>query len=472
MKIELTPPNVSSFIKSLRDIGYTFEVAVADILDNSISARANNVEIYCVESPHLVFCMLDDGKGMDEEGLREAMRLSSNDPDSSRGQNDLGRFGLGLKTASFSQCSLLTLISKSTQSQISAKQWNIDQVINLNQWALNSLNKKDIENIIQEAGVFNLYEKLRNQKSGTIVVWQNIDRINANSLALQLDVLREHLSLVFHRFIDGEVVKKVNFSINNSKIIGFNPFYNSDEQEKHKPVVNKKDIWVQPYIMPSFRQVTKEVYNKYGTSSGYSRSQGCYLYRANRLIAQATWWRIIKNEDSNQLVRIKIDICNNQDKEWGVTVTKSGYGVTPPIAIREELKIIFREITRRGRNTQVARKRNNSQERFWEISRKDKINSFRINKKHPLLHETLEELNNEESKAFLLYLNSLEAYLPVEAIHREMINKPHDLKQKTSIDSNQLDIFVEKLREKGLSKDDIENFIKAEGFDKEMFNDA
>ena len=224
--------------------------------------------------------------------------------------------------------------------------------------------------------------------------------------------------------------------------------------------------------MPSFRKSTKEVYNKYGTSNGYSRSQGCYLYRANRLIAEATWWKIIKNQDSNQLVRVEINISNNQDKEWGVAVTKSGYGVIPPIGIRDELKVLFREITRRGRNTQAARIRNTSIEKYWEIFRKDQKNSFKVNKKHPLWQEIIEGLDEERSKVLSLYLTALEAYLPVEAIHREMINKPHDLQQKASLDINIVANFIEKLIDKGLTEEEISSFIRAEGFDKEMFDNA
>jgi hypothetical protein len=473
MHIEDTPPNVSSFIKSLRDIGYTFEIAVADILDNCLTANSKNIDIYAVESPKLVFCILDDGIGMDEDSLREAMRLSTKDPDSHRGESDLGRFGLGLKTASFSQCRLLTVISKTNKSQISGKQWDIEQVINSNSWALNSLDENDIKIIIDKLKGMDLYEKLLHQKSGTLVIWQDIDRVEEDSLTMHLSNLREHLALVFHRFIDGiKKTHKVNFSINNAKIKGFNPFYNSDKQEQVNYKINKKIVSVQPHIMPSFRKSTKEVYNKYGTSNGYSRSQGCYLYRANRLIAEATWWKIIKNQDSNQLVRVEINISNNQDKEWGVAVTKSGYGVIPPIGIRDELKVLFREITRRGRNTQAARIRNTSIEKYWEIFRKDQKNSFKVNKKHPLWQEIIEGLDEERSKVLSLYLTALEAYLPVEAIHREMINKPHDLQQKASLDINIVANFIEKLIDKGLTEEEISSFIRAEGFDKEMFDNA
>ncbi|MCD8545414.1 MAG: ATP-binding protein [Sulfurospirillum cavolei] len=112
MKTIIVRPNLNNFIKSLRDVGYTFEIAVADVLDNSISAGATQIDIYTVAKPELLFCMLDNGCGMIEEELIEAMRLATKNPDSTREKHDLGRFGLGLKTASFSQCLKLTVISK------------------------------------------------------------------------------------------------------------------------------------------------------------------------------------------------------------------------------------------------------------------------------------------------------------------------------------------------------------------------
>jgi len=476
MKVDIVPPRVSSFIKSLRDIGYTFEIAVADILDNSLTANAKNIEIYSVASPDLVLCVLDDGIGMDNDSLKEAMRLSTKDPDTKRSGKDLGRFGLGLKTASFSQCRLLTVISKTSTSRIFAKQWDIDKVIKSNEWALNSLDDKDLKSMLNEIKDMPLFDKLNSQKSGALVIWQAMDRIENDSLAMHLNNLNEHLSLVFHRFIDGlKGCRRINISLNNAKLAGFNPFHNSDKQEEQSLYFNKKLIKVLPHIMPSFRKTKDdpEVYKKYGTSAGYSGSQGCYLYRANRLITYATWWRIIKNQDSNQLVRVEIDISNNQDNEWGVTVTKSGFGVTPPAGIRKDLRILFKEITRRGRGTQGGRVKNKMETRYWELFRnKEKKKSFVVNKKHPLLEVVRDEISGEAYETLQNYLHSLEAYLPVEDIHREMINSAHDLNQKVNLDKDEVKKLIENLIEQGMGKEEIKRFIGAEGFNEEMFTNA
>jgi hypothetical protein len=132
MKEESCEPNISSFIKSLRDIGYTFEIAVADILDNSVSAKSKNIEILSMKDPEIFLSILDDGIGMDEVTLKEAMRISSIDPDNERDSLDLGRFSLGLKTASYSQCTLLTVVSKTNNSNLNARQWDLDKIGRLN----------------------------------------------------------------------------------------------------------------------------------------------------------------------------------------------------------------------------------------------------------------------------------------------------------------------------------------------------
>ena len=112
--------------------------------------------------------------------------------------------------------------------------------------------------------------------------------------------------------------------------------------------------------MQSYKEAktNPEKYRHLASAQGYSQTQGFYLFRSNRLISYATWWRIIPRQDSNQLVRIEIDISNDQDKFWGITITKSGFAVSPPAGIRNELRTLANEITRRGRGAQGGRKKN------------------------------------------------------------------------------------------------------------------
>ena len=169
---EEVSPNVANFVKSLRDIGYTFEVAIADIIDNSISASANEIKIYAVEKPKPIVCILDNGAGMNEFELKEAMRLSSKDPYIQREQNALGKFGLGLKTASFSQCKKLTVVSKQDE-KIYAKCWDLDYISKENKWLLLTVDVDKFDKELDE-----IYSDFIKNKSATLVICENIDKIS------------------------------------------------------------------------------------------------------------------------------------------------------------------------------------------------------------------------------------------------------------------------------------------------------
>lgn len=472
MREELLTPNVSSFVKSLRDIGYTFEVAIADLLDNCLTANAKNIKIYAVSSPSPIVCILDDGFGMNANELKEAMRLATKDPELERGGKDLGRFGLGLKTASFSQCKLLTVISKSKSSELSIKQWDLNKVIDSNEWLVNTLEIDELEDI-------HLLDELHSQESGTLVVWQNIDRIRYGSLATHLDYLDKHLSLVFHRFIDGfKNVKKVNLSINESPIKAFDPFNKANastlSEEKTPLKVGDVNIAVRPYILPPYTKTSPEEFEKYATSNGYSRSQGFYLYRANRLITFGTWWGLIKNQDANNLVRIQMDIPNSQDDMWGITITKAGFGVSPPPSIRKDLSIICKEATRIGRGVITGRSRavkDKTEAKYWQYLPDDNKFSFLINREHPLLEEIRQDVSSDSFQMISIFLKGLEGYLPIESISRKLIHNPHEIKQKERATEEEMKELVAYLLAKGQSEDDVQRFIHSEGFVKEMFAD-
>ena len=215
MKTEKVLPNVSNFIKSIRDVGYTFDVAVADIIDNSISANASFVKILAFSSPRIQVNILDNGFGMDEKELVEAMRLASKNPYIQRAKNELGKFGLGLKTASFSQCKKLTVISKK-DNQISIKQWDLDYIEKENEWLLITPKIESYKNNI-------FYKELQNLDSGTLVIWENIDRYQKNIFSSKIAKLSKHLSLVFHRFLETSF-NSLKIYINNNHLKPFNPF--------------------------------------------------------------------------------------------------------------------------------------------------------------------------------------------------------------------------------------------------------
>ena len=463
MNTEIVKPNLNNFIKSLRDVGYTFEIAVADILDNSITANASNIEIYAVPEPEIIFSVLDDGDGMSEKELVEAMRMATKDPDLERNKNDLGRFGLGLKTASFSQCKKLTVISKK-DNVIYSREWNLDFISENNEWLLISPEEENIEKLP-------LLEKLKSQDSGTLVVWQNVDRYKKNDFTNEIDKLRKHLALVFHRFLEGaDSFFKLKISINNNQLRAFNPF-NSNHTATQVGSVEKIKIFdsmisIQPFVLPHHSKLSQEEYEQYATEEGYTKSQGFYLYRANRLLIYGTWWGLHKAIDAHKLVRIKIDISNDQDKYWGIDIKKST--AKPVGVIKSDLKRIIQQVTQKGARTYTGRAKNledKTTKRFWNIV--PLVNNdfrFAINLEHPLY---LQILNSAFDKELLnIFLKGLEAYLPLETIQAHLQQNPQNIKQETALSEEEIIQLVEKLKASGLAQEYIEDLLKTELFRK------
>jgi Histidine kinase-, DNA gyrase B-, and HSP90-like ATPase len=189
-------PSAACLSASMRDLGYSLEAAVADLIDNSISADASKIDIFCEPTaPQPVLVILDDGRGMDAAELLAAMRHGAANPRMERSPKDLGRFGLGLKTASFSQCRSLTVVSTKDGS-LSGAEWNLDVIDQADDWILSILDEKDIATLpyVDHLGAH-----------GTAVIWREMDRLLEDETGNRrdeivnekLDVLEKHLALVF-----------------------------------------------------------------------------------------------------------------------------------------------------------------------------------------------------------------------------------------------------------------------------------
>ena len=458
VKAEIVNPNVSNFIESLRDIGYSFEVAVADLIDNSITANASEIRIHTVTSPNFIFCLLDNGIGMSEDELVEAMRLASKNPREKRAKSDLGRFGLGLKTASFSQCKKLTVISKK-DGVISARQWDLDYISSKNEWLL--IEPNNYKNLP-------LTDELENRKSGTLICWGNIDRIDKHNFSNSIDRMRKHLSLVFHRYLEGiDKQKALKILVNNNSLIAFNPF-NLNHPATQQTAIEKiklygSTITIQPYILPHHSKLSQQEYELYATEEGYIKSQGFYLYRGNRILIYGTWWGMHKALDAHKLVRIKIDIPNNMDTQWGIDIKKSI--ARPSEEIKNDLKRIINQITEKGSRPFTGRGRKIEDKtlvHFWEILPLNDEFRFSINHEHPLYKSLKKEIPNDAFEKLEYYLKGLQAYLPIEAIQFKLQKSPHLLKQQTALSEDDILELTEKLISAGLTKKYIEELLKTE----------
>ena len=454
-------PNVGNLITSLRDIGYTFEIAIADVIDNSISANAKNIHIFAAKHPNTLVSIFDDGEGMTNDELIEAMRLATQNPLNVRSEFDLGRFGLGLKTASFSQCKKLTVASKKN-GVLSIKQWDLDFISKENKWILVTADLASYQTLPS-------FQNFLKYENGTIVIWEDLDRLKGVDFSDLIDSLGKHLSLVFHRFLEQMGSKKIKISINNFQLEPFNPFNinNAATQQiiEEKIKVFNEYISIQPFILPHHSKTSQQEFERYATEDGYTKSQGFYLYRGNRLLIYGTWWGLHKISDAHKLVRIKIDISNTQDSNWGIDIKKSTAKPIPEI--RVDLKRIIGEVTERGSRPYTGRGKkisDNLTKRFWDMIPEKEAIRFVLALDHPIYDELVARLDDTSEELLKIYLKGIQAYLPLEAIQAQLNQNPHSIKQQSLIEEQEVLRLAEILKGMHLAEDTLETLLKTEMF--------
>ena len=328
-------PKASSMVETFRAIGYSLETAVADIIDNSISADSHNIWINRIWSGgRSVITIKDDGHGMNSDELIQAMRPGSQNPNEIRGEHDLGRYGLGLKTASFSQCRKVSVFSKKNDYTPTFWTWDLDFVAETDKW---NLLKWMPEDFVSE---------LDDIKSGTIVIWSDLDRvvrpgvsetdINAHEkFSRDLEQVKKHVAMTFHRFIEEKIV---TIYWCGNKIESWNPFCPNESKRQILPEDTLPGrVSVKGYVLPHKNNFSSEkAYNDAEGMNGWASHQGFYIYRGKRLLLAGNWLGMFKQEDPYKLVRIQVDIPNTLDSEWKIDIKKSQ--ATPPAGCRELLE--------------------------------------------------------------------------------------------------------------------------------------
>lgn len=439
-KAEIAKPNPKSTVNSYRSFGYNLSTAIADIVDNSISANANEIYLeYKWNGQDSYIYIKDNGNGMHREELVQAMTPGSKDPDEERSEKDLGRFGMGLKTASFSQCKRLTCISKKRNYSTIKRCWDIDFINDENEWQLLDYVTND-----------SFLNKIDSEDSGTLVLWEKLDRIVGNSdihnesvkNAFYQEMLnvRHHLSLVFHRFIES---KKIKIFFQDEEIEPFNPFlldlYPKPEMGLSENIDN---VEITYFILPHMSEIGKEDYENSGGSLGWFQQQGFYIYRGNRLLVAGDWLGLEKKRDYSKLARIAVNFSNANDFNWNLDIKKST--ATPPIEIRRELsriaKIAIMKSAKiynwRGQKT-YSESSFDKNEPLWkdEITREG-IKKYRINRKHPIISSLLAQNNKLMTSALRL----LEENVPIDLILSNQNEDPafHELEKQTEIPSDEL----------------------------------
>jgi len=431
-------------IESMRAHGYSFATAIADLIDNSIAAGCGNVWIrFEWDAGRPWVAVVDDGLGMDETTLVKAMRLGSRSPLESREPSDLGRYGLGLKTASFSQARRLTVITRRDVGSTHLRRWDLDHLERpeVKGWQLlrsphettgpraDMLDELDLEN-------------------GTEVLLEVLDRLvvgahddgtgeEEDHFLWHIEQVKPHLGMVFHRFLSRRK-DPIRISLNDEQIQSWDPFL-----EAHPATQQLGDyemslsghstpVRVTAFVLPHRdRFESTERHLAAGGHGGWNLHQGFYVYRADRLIIAGGWLELgWQQEDHYKLARLRLDLPNTMDIDWQIDVKKST--ASPPPLVRAWLKSIAKEVRGHAKEVYGHRGRYGPRPRATRLQRRPWVPytksggefGYRIDRQHPVLCPFISDLSRANRQGLEVLLRLIEETVPVQRIWIDTAENP------------------------------------------------
>lgn len=360
-------PSAARLTDSLRDIGYDFHTAIADLVDNSVAAGASHINVETVFEPNGSYVLIcDDGSGMDLDGAVEALRFGTR---REYDRNELGRFGLGLKTGSFSQCRRLTVVTRShpTKPAVTVLTLDLNRVARLDSW--------DVI-VDQSSPAIDRAADMLQESPGTVVVWEDLDRVLPDRYAengwgrRRLRTLAsraaEHLAMVFHRFIEGtaEGGEDIVISVNGAKLPAWNPFA-PDEPEttalapqrfEIETGESSSNVTFQGFVLPARdRFSSSEGFDRMSGPLKWNRQQGLYIYRADRMVQHGGWSGLRGIDEHTKLARASIDFDTDLDEVFQINVAKMKVELPPTLKQMlerpvHELSVLANDAYRRSAN--------------------------------------------------------------------------------------------------------------------------
>lgn len=484
-KFEIAKPNPEFLIKSIAEQGYSLETAIADLIDNSISAGATNIEVLTDldREPFKLF-ITDDGCGMSKQELLGNMQFPSTSPENKRVTNDLGRFGLGLKTASFSQTRKFTVLSRvKGQKYYSGLTWDVDYLKECGEWRL-------LVNDVDEISILlNQYRNLSQSYLGeiagyepnTIIIWDGLYKFEAflkgenkkNALYTEITLnTSEYLSIVFHRFLEKDV-DPLKIRINNEIVTPFNPFPKLDSISKVRTLgpqfgeISSEKMKLEGFVLPNISiSESKQGVNIWTPiRKSLMDMEGIYVYRSDRLILFGGWNGLIKKTPKLQLARLMVDVGNNVDHLLHLNVAKS------KIEIPYDLRNAFLRVMVKLKEEAEKEFRNHLTSPFVTSPNRDNSNNLflktatnrgiiiSINQDFPLLSNLKSNLKNEQV-AILNFILKMCTSL-VNSINQ--IEKP-EFNGDDNVDGIKVEevrIAILKLLELGIPKETVKSSILA-----------
>ena len=459
-------PHPSALVESIRDIGYSLDTALADIIDNSITAGASRVEILADtlgEEPALG--ILDNGRGMSENELINAMRLGSRNPLENRDKEDLGRFGLGLKTASFSQCRKLTVLTRK-EGKLAGAIWDLDRLAATNSWQIILIGEES-----------SVRWKDRLEHDGTLVVWEKPDRlvsgvvhdsvVRIRHINAAISQAERHLRMVFHRYMERS--KPLRIVLNGRELIPLDPFASKHPKVQLDPEeilsLNGMTVRIRSVTLPHHKEMTESEWDKIGGPEGHLKSQGFYIYRGDRLIISGGWLGLAKQSELTKLCRIRVEISNSMDAHWKIDVKKASAQFPP--TVRDRLKRIIERFSKTSIRTFTGRGRRLTDEKmlpFWNRIQKDGFIVYRPDLDHPALLDFSNRLPDELKAGFRNCVSLLGSSLPMDSLYADMQGRSEAIRVDESDQAalrQALVAMVPKLLEMGQSIKSIRAILKA-----------
>ena len=425
---DVVSPRADHLMESLRGAGYSLPAAVSDLIDNSVTAGAGNIWVdFHWSGANSRVLILDDGRGMSEVELVDAMRIGSRSPREERDGDDLGRFGLGLKTASISQARSLTVATRTVSSESpSVRRWDLDHLASVGEW---QLLRPTVEELGEDVAALN------ELPHGTLVIWEKPDRMvgdvgpddeRARRQFLQaLEAVENHIAMVFHRLMTGRGA--VAIWLNGQRITPWDPFLMAEDATQDmgsESLGRGGEVVVNPYVLPHHSRLTSERHRQAGGPAGWNAQQGFYVYRNRRLLLPGDWLGLeFQKEEHYKLARILVDLPNSSDDEWDIDVRKSR--ASPPLRFRDDLLRIARATRRRAvevyrhRGKTMARSSRSVPTFVWlRRSRGGRIH-YAVNRDHPLISAALSSPSVTGAELGRI-LRLVEEYVPVQQIWVDM----------------------------------------------------
>ena len=480
-KFEIAKPNPEFLIKSIAEQGYSLETAIADLMDNSISAGAKNIEVLTdLDIEPFKLFITDDGCGMSPQELLGNMQFPSTSPENKRVTNDLGRFGLGLKTASFSQTRKFTVLSRvKGQKYYSGLTWDVDYLKEFGEWRLIVNDNDEISNLL------NQYRKLSQSHLGeidgydpnTIIVWDGLYKFESflsgenKKTALYSEIsssTSEYLSIVFHRFLEREI-DPLKVRINNEIVNPFNPFPKLDSNSKVRTLgprfgeISFEKMKLEGFVLPNISISESKQGINIWTPIGKSLMdmEGIYVYRSDRLIFFGGWKGLIKKTPKLQLARLMVDVGNNVDHLLHLNVDKSKIKI--PFELRNAFLRVIVELKKEAEKEfhnhltssfVTAPKKDNSNNLFLKIATNKGV-SVSINQDFPLLSNLKSNLKKEQV-AILNFILKMCTSIVNSVNQNEKREFNGDIKFD-GINVEEVRITILKLLELGISKETIKS---------------